>query len=112
MLRAYLVAVGLHTLWNGGFAALLYLIGLNEYGQPGPELALYGEPLPLALVVFLGLLAVFLWWLLFRMLKPLSENVASDPAPVVISPRSLAGWALTTALVLAPLGALIGSRLR
>jgi RsiW-degrading membrane proteinase PrsW (M82 family) len=30
--RAFLISVGLHTLWNGGFEALLYLSGIDYYG--------------------------------------------------------------------------------
>ena len=41
--RAYFLSVGLHTLWNGGFMALLYLVGLDHLAGAGPSFSVYGE---------------------------------------------------------------------
>jgi len=105
LLKAYAVAVGLHTLWNGGFATLVYLTGLDYYGDLGPSVSLYGEAIEVSLVVCLLALSAGLWWLLRRIVGEFAQGVEPDIAPTIISPRALAAWALACVLVIVPIGA-------
>ena len=106
---AYLAAVGLHTLWNGGFAAFVYLTGLDYYGGFGPSLTLYGTAVEVLLVVFLTGLALALWWLLHRLTLSLAREVKPERFRAVVSRRALAVGAFACALVVVPIGAALGS---
>jgi RsiW-degrading membrane proteinase PrsW (M82 family) len=108
LLRAYLVAVGLHTLWNGGFELFVFITGLNYYGGLQPSFNFYGLAVAAVLVVFLVVLSLGLWWLLYRLVTGLGQGVEPDLAPTVVTSRALAGWALACALVIIPLGAALG----
>lgn len=108
LLKAYAVAVGLHTLWNGGFAALIYLTGLDYYGELGPSVTVYGDAIAISLVVFLLALSAGLWWLLRRLVNGLAQEIEPDITPTVVTTRALAGWALACALVIIPIGAALG----
>jgi len=108
LLRAYLVAVGLHTLWNGGFQAFVYLTGLDYYGGVGPSLTIYGLAVEVSLVVFLVALSLALWWLLYRLVASLTQGIEPDLAPTVVSSRALAAWAFACALIIVPIGAALG----
>jgi RsiW-degrading membrane proteinase PrsW (M82 family) len=107
LFKAYLLAVGLHTLWNGGFEPLVYLTGLDYFANT--SLTLYGEALPILLVIYLVLLSIGLWWLLRRIARGLSTGVVPDLTPTSVSRRAIAAWALACALVIIPLGATLGS---
>ena len=108
LLKAYLLAVGLHTLWNGGFAVFVYLTGLDYYGGAGPSFTLYGTAVEVLLVVFLTALSLALWWLLRRIVVTLAQGNAPDLEPALVSRRALAGWAFAGALVIIPIGAALG----
>jgi formylglycine-generating enzyme required for sulfatase activity/RsiW-degrading membrane proteinase PrsW (M82 family) len=108
LFKAYLAAVGLHTLWNGGFAVFVYLTGLDYYGGLGPSLSIYGLAIEVLLVVFLIALSLGLWWLLRRLVAGLAEGIEPDLAPSVVTRRALAGWASACALVIIPIGAALG----
>jgi hypothetical protein len=108
LLRAYLVAVGLHTLWNGGFQVFLYLTGLDYYGGLGPSFNIYGLAVEVLLATFLVALSLGLGWLLYRLVTSLSQGVEPDLAPAIISPRALAVWSFACALVIVPIGAALG----
>jgi len=105
LFKAYLLSVGLHTLWNGGFEPLLYLTGLDYLAGGGSSLSLYGETLSVLLVGYLVLLSLGLWWLLRRIANEISERVTPDIAPVTVSRHFVATWALVSALVIVPIGA-------
>jgi RsiW-degrading membrane proteinase PrsW (M82 family) len=105
LLKAYAVAVGLHTLWNGGFVALVYLTGLEYYGEIGPSVDVYGLAVEVSLVVFLVALSLGLWWLLRRIVGESAQGVEPDITPTAVSTRALAGWAFACALVIIPIGA-------
>jgi hypothetical protein len=107
LFKAYLLAVGLHTLWNGGFEPLLYLTGLEYFTDV--SLSFYGEALPILLVIYLIGLSLGLWWLLHRRVRALSAEIIPDAAPVPVSSRALAAWALACAVVIIPIGAALGS---
>jgi len=107
--RAYLLSVGLHTLWNGGFELLVYFTGFSLY--TGQSLEFYGEAVSLMLIIYLVLLSVGLWWLLRRTVLGLAESdevtAVAAPAPQVPA-RSIAIWAFACALVIIPIGAAMG----
>ncbi len=105
LFKAYLLSVGLHTLWNGGFEPLLYLTGLDYFAGPGSSLSFYGETLSTLLVGYLILLSIGLWMLLRRILNQISERVITDPVPAAVSKRAIAAWAVACALVIIPIGA-------
>lgn len=108
LLKAYAAAVGLHTLWNGGFVALVYLTGLEYYGEIGPSVDVYGLAVEVSLVVFLVALSAGLWWLLRHIVGEFAQGVEPDVTPTVVSARALAGWALACVLVIVPIGAALG----
>lgn len=105
LFKAYLLSVGLHTLWNGGFEPLVYLTGLDYFAGSGSSLSLYGETLNTLLVGYLVLLSLGLWWLLRRIVNQISERVIADPVPAAVSRRAIATWAVASALVIVPIGA-------
>lgn len=108
LFKAYLVSVGLHTLWNGGFEPLLYLTGLEYFSGEGPSIGFYGETLSVLLVGYLILLSAGLWWMLRRIVGGISLGVQADLAPASVSRRSLAAWAVACAAIVIPVGAAFG----
>jgi len=105
LLKAYLLSVGLHTLWNGGFEPLVYLTGLDYFAGDGPSLSLYGETLSALLVGYLVLLSAGLWWLLRKIVNGLSERITVDLTPTTVSRRVVAVWALACVIIIIPIGA-------
>ncbi|HEY5731231.1 MAG TPA: PrsW family glutamic-type intramembrane protease [Anaerolineales bacterium] len=102
LFKAYLLSVGLHTLWNGGFEPLVYLTGLEYFAG---EVSLYGDTLNILLIGYLVLLSAGLWWLLRRIVNEISERVETPLAPASVSRRAIAAWAVACALVIVPIGA-------
>lgn len=107
LLKAYLLSIGLHTLWNGGFEPLVYLTGLDYFAGEGPSLSLYGETLNVLLVGYLVLLSAGLWWLLRRIVKELSAGITVDLTPATLSRRAVAVWALACSVIIIPIGAVL-----
>jgi RsiW-degrading membrane proteinase PrsW (M82 family) len=105
LIKAYLLSVGLHTLWNGGFEPLLYFTGLEYFADQSISLSFYGETLNSLLIGYLILLSVGLWILLRNIVNGLSQNVQTDPAPDTVSRRLIAAWAVACAFVIIPIGA-------
>jgi len=105
LLKAYLLSVGLHTLWNGGFEPLVYLTGMDYFAGEGPSLSFYGETLSALLVGYLILLSAGLWWLLRKIVNELSEGITLDLTPATVSRRAVAVWALACAVIIIPIGA-------
>lgn len=105
LFKAYLLSVGLHTLWNGGFEPLVYLTGLEYFAGAGPSLSFYGETLSALLVGYLILLSLGLWWLLKRILDQISEGVTPDLTPAAVSKRAIAAWAVACVAIIIPIGA-------
>ena len=108
LLRAYVIAVGLHTLWNGGFWAFIYLTGLDYYSGFEASVSFYGLSTRILLVAFLILLSAALWWLLYRLTAGLGAENEPVVAPSDISQRALAAWAFACTLIIVPLGAALG----
>ncbi len=108
LLKAYALAVGIHTLWNGGFEAFVYITGIGYYGSLGPSFNFYGTAVEVMLVAYLVGLSLGLWWLLRRIVSGMAQGIEPDFTPAVISQRALAGWAFASALVIVPIGAALG----
>jgi len=105
LFKAYLLSVGLHTLWNGGFEPLLYFTGLEYFADQSISLSFYGETLNILLIGYLILLSIGLWWLLRKIVNGISERVTFDPTPITVSRRLIAIWAVACAFVIIPIGA-------
>jgi len=105
LFKAYLLSVGIHTLWNGGFEPLVYLTGLDYFAGAGASLSFYGETLNILLVGYLILLSLGLWWLMRRIVNEISERVAPDLTPATVSKRLIALWAVACTAVIIPIGA-------
>jgi len=105
LFKAYLLSVGLHTLWNGGFEPLLYLTGLEYFAGEGPSLSFYGETLSSLLVGYLILLSLGLWWLMRKIVNGISDRVTPEFTPATVSRRLIATWAVACAFVIIPIGA-------
>jgi hypothetical protein len=112
LLKSYALAVGLHTLWNGGFMPFVYLSGLETITVSAQTLSLYGEAIEVLLVAFLVVLSIGLWWLLRRIVDGMAQEAEPDLVPARISPRALAFWGLACALVIIPIGAALGQAWR
>ena len=108
LFKAYMISVGLHTLWNGGFEPLVYLTGLEYFSDSGPALNFYGETLNILLIGYLVLLSVGLWWMMRRIVNGISSGVQADLAPAPVSRRSVAAFALACAAIIIPIGATLG----
>jgi hypothetical protein len=108
LMRAFLISVGLHILWNGGFQALMYFTGIDYFIGEGPSLSIYGLYTEVFLVVYLLVLSALLWWWLWRIVNDLSKKEAPILDRVLVSQRSLAFWAAACVLVIVPIGAALG----
>ena len=108
LLKAYFLAIGLHTLWNGGFLSFIYLTGLDYYAISESSLSVYGLVIEALLVIFLIVLSIGLWWLLSHLVSGMAEDTEPELATMVISPRALALWGLACVLVIVPIGAALG----
>jgi hypothetical protein len=104
--KALGLAIGIHTLWNGGFDVFVFFSGLSYYHAA--TVNLYGLATEVLLVAFLAALALGLWWLLRRQAANLAQDITADLAPEIVSTRALAGWAFACALVVVPIGAALG----
>jgi len=105
---AYLLAVILHTLWNGGFEALLLMTGLDHYSGIGPAFNVYGESIAVILAIYLVIYSAALWWLLARIIRSLAGDEEREIIPMKFSMRSVALWAAVSLLVILPVGSAIG----
>jgi len=108
LIKAYLLAVGLHTLWNGGFEVFVYITGLDYYGGLGPSFSFYGTAVEVLLVIYLVSLSLGLWWLLHHIINGMARGIEPAITPEAVSPRVLAAWAFASALVIIPIGAALG----
>ena len=106
--KAFLLAVGLHTLWNGGFEALVLITGIEYYSDLGPSISIYGDAIQVSLAAYLVVLSAGLWWMLGRITAGLARQAPPEVSPVRLSSRALAAWALGCVLVLVPIGAALG----
>jgi len=108
LLKAYGVAVGLHTLWNGGFMPFVYLSGLENFTGAYETLSVYGEAIEILLIIFLAGFSLGLWWLLRRLVMDMAVEEGPALTPMRISSRALAIWGFACALIIIPIGAALG----
>ena len=108
LLKSYLLAVGVHTLWNGGFLPFVYLTGLDALTEYEVLVSFYGLAEGALLVAFLVVLSAALWWYLGRLTTSLGTAGEAAPEPAPITPRALAAWAVACLLVIVPIGAALG----
>jgi RsiW-degrading membrane proteinase PrsW (M82 family) len=101
---AYLLSVGLHTLWNGGFQIFVYLTGMDYY----QEVSIYGMYVELMLIIFLVLISIGLWGILRRYVVRLGREEQAEVASWHVSRRALALWAFACAAIIIPIGAALG----
>lgn len=108
LIKAYLAAVFVHTLWNGGFIPFVYLTGV-DYLAPGEEVvSVYGLAVEVLLLVFLILLSAGLWWYLRSLVSKMAREEVPGVSPVQLTPRTLAAWSIACLLVIVPIGAALG----
>ncbi len=108
LLKSYFLAIGLHTLWNGGFLPFIYLAGLDLYAISENFLSVYGLAIEVLLVVFLIVLPIGMWWFLSHLVSAMAEDSEPTLTTMVISPRALALWGFACVLVILPIGAALG----
>lgn len=108
LVKSYFLAVGLHTLWNGGFMPFVYLTGLDYFSGYEETFSIYGLAVEGMLVIFLVALSIFLWWFLRRTTDHLAEEVIPQVTTMIVTPRTVAIWSLVCVLVIIPIGAALG----
>jgi hypothetical protein len=108
LLKSYLLAVGLHTLWNGGFLPFVYLTGLDAFTEYEASVSFYVLAEGALLAAFLVVLSAGMWWYLGRQTASLGSAAEAPLEPAMVSPRALAAWALACLLVVVPIGAALG----
>ena len=106
--KAYLVAVVLHTLWNGGFMPFVFLTGADYSVGVEAYISIYGLAVEVLLIVFLVFLSIGLWWYLRTLVSRMSLAMAPEVAPQKLRTRALAVWSIACLLVIVPIGAAIG----
>lgn len=112
LLKAYMLAVVIHTLWNGGFEPWVYLTGLDNFNLYSSAITIYGETLEIVLLVYLVGLTAGLWWLMRRVtdgfMGDVEVPVMRELGLPTMTPRSLALMALGMVLTIVPIGAALG----
>jgi RsiW-degrading membrane proteinase PrsW (M82 family) len=106
--KHYFWAVGLHTLWNGGFEPLVFLTGFDYYSDSFGDVVFYGEYINGVLIVFLVALSAWMWRILWRVSRELSVEQPAERVSAPISYRTLAAWAFVCVMILVPIGAALG----
>lgn len=104
-LERYGLAVGIHTLWNGGSLLVLTLIGANFFGVSPPEVGLLGVTAGGILLALLAVEGVAVWVGARTMARRLL-SIESTPPEREVAPieRAIAVWAVMCLLVLVPAG--------
>lgn len=106
LLARFGLAAGMHALWNGGSLLVLTLAGAQFFGDLPPEIDVLGlsaAGTTLALLVILGLIALWLGRNAVRQFEPETESKMT-PSDFTISNRSAALWGLTCLAAVVPAG--------
>jgi len=101
------VAVGLHALWNGGTLIVITLAGAQFFGAPPPKLDVLGlsaAGTTLALVMALGLGALWLGRKIVERTRLPFEDEAESTPSFELSNRAVAIWALACLVAIVPVG--------
>lgn len=102
------LAAGMHAVWNGGSLIVVTLAGARFFGQLPPEINILGlsaAGTTLALLVVLGLAALWLGRAIVRRVRPpVPEGAEPFEAQWALSDRAVAIWALACLAAIVPAG--------
>ena len=101
------LAAGLHAVWNGGSLLLITLAGARFFGKLPPEINVMGlsaAGTTLALLIVLGLAALWLGRAIVHQTVPGAPEVESADVQFAISDRAVAIWALACLAAIVPAG--------
>lgn len=101
------LAAGMHALWNGGSLIVLTLGGAAAFGNLPPEVEVLGfaaSGTVLALLVALGLAALWLGRATVNALGQPAEEAVETAAIPALSDRAVAIWALACLVAIVPAG--------
>jgi RsiW-degrading membrane proteinase PrsW (M82 family) len=99
------LALGMHAVWNGGSLLLIALAGAQ--GQLPPEIHVLGlsaAGTTLALLIVLGLAALWLGRAVVQRTEPGATTIESADVQFAISDRAVAIWALACLVAIVPAG--------
>jgi RsiW-degrading membrane proteinase PrsW (M82 family) len=101
------LAVGMHAVWNGGSLLLITLAGAQVFGKLPPEINVLGlsaAGTTLALLIVLGLVALWLGRAIVQRTVPGAPEDTSAGIQFSISDRAVAIWALACLVAIVPAG--------
>lgn len=101
------IAVGMHALWNGGTLIVITLAGAQFFGALPPRLSILGlsaAGTTLALIIALGLVALWLGRTIAQRTLSPREREFETEAQFVLSDRAMAIWALACLVAVVPIG--------
>ncbi|MBI5304458.1 MAG: PrsW family intramembrane metalloprotease [Chloroflexi bacterium] len=101
------IAVGIHALWNGGTLIVLTLAGAQFFGATPPKLDVLGlsaAGTTLALVIVLGLAALWMGRTVVRGTRLAFEIESEGEAQFVVSDRAVTIWAFVCLVAIVPVG--------
>ena len=101
------LGVGMHAVWNGGSLLLITLAGAQVFGKLPPEINVLGlsaAGTTLALLIVLGLAALWLGRAIVQRTVPGVPEAASAGIQFSISDRAVAIWALACLVAIVPAG--------
>jgi RsiW-degrading membrane proteinase PrsW (M82 family) len=101
------IAVGMHALWNGGSLLVITLAGAQFFGKLPPEINILGWSAAgtlLALLIVLGLAALWLGRAVVQRTRLPFEGEADSSAQFVLSDRAIALWGLACLVAIVPVG--------
>jgi hypothetical protein len=107
-LKAFLTAVLVHTLWNGGFIVLVVLTGLENSAWLMESTEVFGIPVEYGLLLFLAIFSFVLWQMLIHKVQELGWQAEKTAAAPQMRAGTLAVWAVICILVAVPLGIALG----
>ncbi len=101
------IAVGMHALWNGGSLLVIALGGAQFFGELPPGVNILGlsaAGTTLALLIVLGLAALWLGRAVVQRTRFPFEREADSPAQFILSDRAIALWGLSCLVAIVPVG--------
>lgn len=101
------IAVGMHALWNGGSLLVVTLAGAQFFGKLPPEINILGWSAAgtmLALLIVLGLAALWLGRAVVQHTRLTFERDIDSPEEFILSDRAIALWGLACLIAIVPVG--------
>lgn len=101
------IAVGMHALWNGGTLIVITLAGAQFFGALPPRISILGlsaAGTTLALLIVLGLAALWLGRTIVQRTQLPAETEIESEMQFVLSDRAIAIWALACLVAIVPVG--------